>query len=427
MVEQSNELGPNLQSKIKASLGHKISRLRKKHKLSMKALADLTGVSPAYICRLESGERNPSREFVDRLAETLFKDGSQTEKDEFLISAGFAPAQYRQTNGNEDIISLYEKALNENPQQFKLFIGLVMVLIRTDRIEDAEKKIQEGIALFDNQIQLQSLFAALALAKKEYDTAIEYQSSALQYFKSQHFENDENIQLSDLLLSYGVMNFCKGEYFLDLKYTHEEKHPKKSKKYFETAMIALNQAIEIYQEALALVPEDVYILDEYARACFSMAYIQEDETLAHEFWQRCISGFQQVICSEDKHELGYANLLQSTSFLGYALTKSGRFPEAWFQLNLIESCAPHYWLIHYLKACHFCQKIQVENPGEPEREKYLIQALNSLQKAIESNDPSNKTLTEAPIDPDLKLLRTSKNPEFCGLMSKDYLRGSDES
>lgn len=400
------------------TLGEALARLRKSKRLSMKALAKAAGVSAAYICRLEGGDRQPSRDLMERLTAVLCPPGSHAQKDELLIMAGFAPQNYRAYTGREDVIALYERSLQEDPSHFRTYIGLVMVLIRSGRLEEAEARIQEGMARFDDQVQLQALLAALELGRKNYSTAIEYQESAIAYFTSGEGVRSETLTLPDLLLSLGVMNFCQGEEWLDLKEYHEEAgHPHKSQQALERALHFLQQALKCYQQALDLVPEDVYILDEYARACFSMACIQAYEQ-AQSYWEACIEGFQRVIVSERKLELGAANLLQSTAFLGHALGKAGRFSEAWSHLNLVEACTPDYWLVHYLKACHFCLRISVEQPVESQRESWLQRALEALEQAVRIPDPQNRSREEALVDPDLKLLRTFQKKAFYALINK---------
>jgi transcriptional regulator with XRE-family HTH domain len=48
-----------------------LRRLREARGLNRKALAGSAGIDPSTMTRLEKGERGPSREVVDRLADAL--------------------------------------------------------------------------------------------------------------------------------------------------------------------------------------------------------------------------------------------------------------------------------------------------------------------------------------------------------------------
>lgn len=61
--------------------------VREKRIFSMSRLAALSDFTPGYVSRLESGERRPTRDAVDRLADALGVTAS--EKDALLESAGF--------------------------------------------------------------------------------------------------------------------------------------------------------------------------------------------------------------------------------------------------------------------------------------------------------------------------------------------------
>lgn len=48
-----------------------LKEARKKAGMTLKALADAVGVTPATICRYENGQRVPKRQIAMRIAETL--------------------------------------------------------------------------------------------------------------------------------------------------------------------------------------------------------------------------------------------------------------------------------------------------------------------------------------------------------------------
>jgi transcriptional regulator with XRE-family HTH domain len=394
------------------TLAETLLRLRKKQGYSMKTLSAMVGISAAYICKLESGQRKPTRDLVLRFSETLLPTGSEREKDELLLLAGFAPQNYRSFLGRTELVELYEKELESNPLNFKAFIALVMVLVRSGSFKEAELRIQKGLPVYDDQIQLQALLAALELAKENFDTAIEYQLSALNYYNL-HQGLTQTLVESDLLLSLGIMYFLKGEALLDLKIQQEAKQ--ESEKAQTTSIevnIALLNAKENFQKALKTAKDDIYILDEYARVCFSLATLDNQKQTPSEYWQECISSFEQVVTSEQKHCLGSLNLLQSTVFWAFAMAKNQQFTHAWLQLSVIEACVPDFWLLHYVKACYFCLYAQTPDLSTAKQEQQLTFALAALDKAIQIQDTSNSSKSEAKWEPDFAILRQLKSTAF---------------
>ncbi len=377
----------------------------------MKALGEAAEISAAYICRLEKGERQPSRELIERLVQVLCSQSTPQERDELMMLAGFAPRNYRAFAGRDDILARYEGLLQETPDDFKSYIALVMLLIRSGRLEEAETLIESGLSRFDDQIQLQALLAALELARHNYETAIQYQQSAINYF---HISpKTHHLSLPDLLLSLGVMYFSQGELWLDRKNEYDcQGLSAQSLTAGEKARSSLLTARETYAQALTITPEDIYLRDEYARVCFSLACLPGTEQ--PELWQACIDSFQRVICSANKHELGQYHLFQSTAFLGHALTRSGQLEAAWHHLNIVEACAPHAALIHYLKACYFCQKF-TRTPVS-DRQTCLQQSLNALRQALQGPHGDPTLAQEALRDPDLEALRTFHKSAFYALI-----------
>ena len=76
-----------------------LKRLRVKAGKSRYKLAQWTGLSDAYLLRLENGERsNPSRDVVILLALALVSNGKSIDTydiEELMLSAGYAPLRKR--------------------------------------------------------------------------------------------------------------------------------------------------------------------------------------------------------------------------------------------------------------------------------------------------------------------------------------------
>lgn len=420
MAKNAKSKSQKPQRDDKSRLGVLLSELRGKRKLSMQKLAQATGISAAYICRIESGERHPSRELLQNLADVLLPESSQVEKDELLIAAGFAPVNFRNFMGRQDVLSIYQKALSENPQDFRSYISLVLSLIRSNQHEQARKQINEGMQQFDDMVQLQALMAALELSKQNFDQAVRFQQEALRYYELETDRHRFNLKLQDLLLGLGVMHFELGHTLAYRRSAAQESGDiHETERLGTEAMKALTEAGDVFKRALDVEPTDVYILDELARVYFTMAYIQS-ESQADTYWRSSIDAFERAICSPDKQSLGYHSLLQSTAFLALAYSKCGLFDKAWFTISIVEACLPNFWLIHYIKACYFGLKIQKEFQGQKSQasEPLFQNSLVALEKAMSINDNQNHAREEAMLDPDLMPLRREYSVEFQTLISK---------
>ena len=66
-----------------------LAELRVARGLSQSRLAHEAGYDHSFVCRLEHGKRDPSRETVLALAEIL--KATDAERDRLLVSSGFLP------------------------------------------------------------------------------------------------------------------------------------------------------------------------------------------------------------------------------------------------------------------------------------------------------------------------------------------------
>ena len=173
----------NCRGKQYSPFSEKIIHLRKQNGLRMKDLGKITGISESYISLLEAGERQPSREVVKKLANAFFPEGNEAGLNELLIAAGFTPTNIETIAGNKDLISIYEQVLEANIHDFKTYISLVIALIRAGKYKTAQEKIQKGLQIFSDSVQLQALLASLELAKGNYDSAILIQQAAIEQYK----------------------------------------------------------------------------------------------------------------------------------------------------------------------------------------------------------------------------------------------------
>lgn len=86
-----------------------LKAMREGRGLSQSKLAKRAEVSHSYVSRLESGERNPTREAVDRLAAALRLDDE--ERDDLMLAAGFASGTAPVAMG--EVLAILDRAMAE--------------------------------------------------------------------------------------------------------------------------------------------------------------------------------------------------------------------------------------------------------------------------------------------------------------------------
>lgn len=74
------------------ALGRLLDEMLASRDLSQAGLARRAGVTQGIVSRLRSGERNPSRDLVEAIADAL--DASPTDRARLLVTAGYVPQGY---------------------------------------------------------------------------------------------------------------------------------------------------------------------------------------------------------------------------------------------------------------------------------------------------------------------------------------------
>ena len=388
-----------------SAFGQKLRELRKKRRLTMKHVADLLAVSESYISRLETGERHPDKDLILRLGPLLFPEGNEAELDALLIAADYTPLQLEHMTGRDDVIHHFQQVLDDDPRNFRAFNALIISLLKQGKYEISKQKIQEGLKRYDASIHLQVLLGALELSQQHYDQALAYQQDALRAFD---LNPDQALSLylkrSDLLLNLAVIHFLKGYAGVDAYLQSPD-----SARYQE-ARNNLTQASDCLREALSIDPEDIYVLDEFARVQFNLAYLDESAGITADFGA-VVTAFERVITSDDKLRLNYSELIESSLFLVHAYTKQQDFASAERHIHIVECCLPNYWLVHYIKACLYNRRY-AQDHARP----WLDRSLRCLERALAISDPGNRASHEAIHDPDLAELRAQEPEKFKKLL-----------
>lgn len=395
----------NKKVKNKSPFGKLLTRLRKQQGLTMSHLAKEVGVSESYISLLESGERKqPSRDLVLKLAHILGARTDNTLADDFLVTAGYYPANKQAYQAHISTISSYRQHIEAEPQDFAAYTALIFALIKMGEPQEAQSLIQKGLTQFADTTQLQSLLASLELAKHNYVKAIQLQEFALAQQQVQH--PPEHPETYRFELNLGVMHFLKGSHhYQAMTVAQGQADASTSTQEKTLALNHFQHAQALFERLLVQDPNNIYVLDEYARVTFNLASLA-DTSEAVALWNETITGLKRVLHAEDKYILGHATLLETAIFLAHAHSKSQAFEQAETLINLLQvTVSPPHWMVYYIKACFFSLRHQAQGGSEQ-----LEWALQALGEAIKL-DPE-AVWGNAPHDPDLSSLRQHQPSEF---------------
>lgn len=377
----------------------RLQALRKLSQLKMDQLAQAVGVSKSFISLLESGGRQPSREVVLNLSEALSAALPDTEtdsqdklRDELLILAGFMPVNPRAVNAYRDTLLVYQQALAENPDDFRLFSRWLMALIRAERQDEAYTHIQAGLQRFQETAYMQCLLAHLELSKGNYEAALINQESALKHIQQHPVAH---LTEADLTFNVGAIHFLMG---------HKSMREGDS----GSALEHYERAIETMEASLAQVDSDVYVLDEYARLLFNRAYLTQE----HDHWEQTIQAYRRVLIDPQKAALGVDALRESAAFLAHAYTQNQDFATAELTLGLLSAFQAEYWLVNYLQACLYTAMFQAS-----QHQPWLDRALQALATGLEQSP--ERVREEALHDPDLQALREYRKKDFNRLLKEN--------
>ena len=95
------------------SLGEFIRRQRELHELSMRQVADMSGISNPYLSQIERGLRAPSERVMDAIARTL-----EVSEEQLYEQAGKRPAD----TGPTDVELAIERDVRLTPRQRKALL-----------------------------------------------------------------------------------------------------------------------------------------------------------------------------------------------------------------------------------------------------------------------------------------------------------------
>lgn len=382
--------------KNRSAFGQLLWQQRKQQKMTMRILADTVGVSESYISLLESGDRQqPARELVLKLAHALGARSSNQLADQFLLAAGYYPADKQMYEHHGDTIQGFLATLQQDPTNFQAYSALIFAHIKLGNTGEARKMIQEGLGRFENSNQLQSLLASLELSKQNFDKAIELQRFALDQQnqdKKNARDKARNEETRRLELNLGIMHFLRGLHHQQLWFSQQKK---KSQRQAQTDYATAKDLLK----RLLGDHSDAYILDEYARICFNQAFVGgEKAAVLQTYWKECSDTFEAVLRTPDKFTLGRQILMEACVFLALSYAHQSQFAMAELLLHSLEvSLNPPVALVYYLKACY--HSLKGAHTGDAQEADQALDALLMVHRI----DP--KFTAQALEDPDLAWLR----------------------
>ena len=148
-----------------------LRQLRFRAGLSMRQLAELAGISEAYVSLLEAAKRVPSEKLARKLTDILAQDGS--ERSQLLSAAGMEAS-------HEQIVKLQPVTGTSSAFEHLLFEVHLELLARQQ--QSAQQRLTEALPQFHQPIQLQILIAFLEAARGQWILAARALDTAQQAF-----------------------------------------------------------------------------------------------------------------------------------------------------------------------------------------------------------------------------------------------------
>lgn len=127
-----------------SAFGKKINKRRLEKDLSLRDLANLTGLDHSYIARLEKGGPLPSRETVTKLSLAL-----DISTDELMMAAGYLPDETKESSSQHGTVPAYTEAMtlyDEIEREVQAFQekGIKLDRASAQKIVEHRRRILQG-------------------------------------------------------------------------------------------------------------------------------------------------------------------------------------------------------------------------------------------------------------------------------------------
>ena len=122
-----------------------LRQFREDRQISQSRLAEASNFDHSYVSRLESGNRAPTRDAVNKLADALML--SANERDSLLASAGFMPQRVESLFADEPVLGDVFTLLHndEIPEQVRMNVRqMLRVMIQQARLASTTGRRPSG-------------------------------------------------------------------------------------------------------------------------------------------------------------------------------------------------------------------------------------------------------------------------------------------
>ncbi|MFN8672955.1 MAG: helix-turn-helix transcriptional regulator [Candidatus Sericytochromatia bacterium] len=360
--------------------GKELEQIRKRVGYTQYQLAKETNISRSHMNRVESGERNPTQEMIEKIVEVLKLDSYNTNK--LLILA--------------DLPINIEK----NSSGFKLCFRLALEFKNKSMFSYAQKVLDLGMKTFEGMIELHAILANTNLIKKQYDEAIKANEETLKLFDKLNKSEKKKIGISqaEIIHNLGYVYFERALENIskyEIHITSKEKNLELINNLKKLILSDLNSAQIKIEEAFNMEKDNFHILDQLARLYYRKAeFLEKEEKIT--YFNKAINYYEQLISTENNFDLPKKQ--EATIFMSLALAKIGKLDEAIRLINTIILFTNLYFLGYYAKSCIYA--ISSNNNIE-----FLDLSFNSLKEGLKLNSQLKDAIK---FEPDLYNLINSE-------------------
>jgi tetratricopeptide (TPR) repeat protein len=392
--------------------------------------------SESYISLIESGAKSPSVHLLDLMSTVL--NLSPHEKGELLLIYKRVPNDLEfavrsnlkaslQVTNLDTLKSKYEN--DKNKQNFN---NLVRALVLEGKSDEAIELLKTAPNFSSDFIDFQDRTAKMAAISGNYDFAIQAFNLALESCSDEFLSTK-----ADILMNIGVCYFNKGLQLQDDKPFDSLELLAQSKNYLE--------------QSIALWPDYIYCLDEYARCIYHIAdvllYFYKNKTVikidpknqpnlakwlkavlkndrvnhdndfiissTEEYFKKALSTYRQILSHSERGDLPEKALKEAIYFHAYTHCKLKLFDDALLLINTI-NILDHNWLTYFLKTGYYVMKYENEK-----NEDCLNAAVKNISIAMEYEPETVKILIKTEKNRELKTLWELKGKELDELLQQE--------
>lgn len=346
--------------------GKELALLRKRANITQYQLAKELNLSRSHIFRIESGERKPNKDIIEKISQVIKFSNYELIKLFILSDIDFE--------------------IDNNKDNFRLCFHLALELKNKGINDKAKSLVEKSMQVFENMIELHALLANLNLLNNDYDGAIKANEETLKYIEniSPSERNELGITEAEIIHNLGYVYFERAlnkKYFKDSLtvknwYENNKDLEETINELTEEIIIDFKKAIEEIEKALSLESENLHIIDQLARIYYQKADISNNNINKEEMFKKSIDLYETIISSEKDFE--HFKKQEASIFLSMALAKIFNLKESSRLINTIINYKPLYYLGYYAKSC-------IYSINGKDNKDFLDISYNSLVKAIKLN------------------------------------------